>query len=93
MQEENKIAPAAPVTLKFISGRQVCWLARDELGLKNWAIMEYLHNLTDVSQNCVLRHLKVPYNTIFTDRINPIFVVLDDLSDCVNRQFSVGLCK
>jgi hypothetical protein len=26
-----------PVTLKFRSGRQVCRLAQDELGLENWA--------------------------------------------------------
>jgi hypothetical protein len=32
-------------------------------------LMEYLHNLTDISENCVVRHLKVSYNK---NRIDPI---------------------
>jgi hypothetical protein len=46
--------------------------------------MGYLHNLTDISENCVVQHLQVSCNTIFTDRINPIF--------CRTTQ-SVRLCK
>jgi hypothetical protein len=34
----------------------------------------YLHNPTDISENFVVRHLKVSYDTIFTDGITPIFI-------------------
>jgi hypothetical protein len=47
-------------------------------------IMGYLHNPTDISENCVVRHMRVSYDTIFTDRINPIF--------CCTT-LSAGLCK
>jgi hypothetical protein len=44
-----------------------------------------LHNPTDISENCVVQHLKVSYDTIFTDRIYPVFAVQHNLLDCVNR--------
>jgi hypothetical protein len=45
----------------------------------------HFHNPTDISENCVIRHLKVLYKTILTGRIYPIFfVVQHNLSDCVN---------
>jgi hypothetical protein len=47
--------------------------------------MGYLHNLTAISEDCVVQHLKVSYNTIFTDKTNPIFVAQHNLLDCVNR--------
>jgi hypothetical protein len=33
----------------------------------------YLFNPTDICENCVIRHLKVSYYTIFTDRMNTTF--------------------
>jgi hypothetical protein len=56
-------------------------------------IMEYLHILTDICENCVERHLKVPYDK---NRINPTYLYMyryicencvgqHNLSDCVKR--------
>jgi hypothetical protein len=47
-------------------------------------LMGHLHNLTDISDNCVVQHLKVLYDK---NRIDPICencVVRHSLLDCVN---------
>jgi hypothetical protein len=51
--------------------------------LRSSTILGYLHSPTDISENCVVGHLKVSYDTIFTDRINPIFLSYDPICPIV----------
>jgi hypothetical protein len=57
----------------------------------------YGHNATDVNENCVIRHLKVSYDMIFTDKINyrwaakvpeRLYLELTNFSD-----FSISNCR
>jgi hypothetical protein len=51
--------------------------------------MGYLRNPTDIRENCVLRHLKVPFAKNWIDPVCENFVAQHNLSDCV--QVSKGL--
>jgi hypothetical protein len=55
----------------------------------SFVICNYLHNSTDIMY--IVKIVFVSYDTIFSDRVNPIFVVRHSLSDCVRQIVSIGL--
>jgi hypothetical protein len=50
--------------------------------------MGYLHNPTDISENCVAQHLKVSCGKNWIDAIRENYVARHNLSDCANRPYS-----